>query len=1189
MTRAENAEPADSGIAEMVKQGVLKAREKLIDLSLRNGMLNYRHSESSSRHVRIINENLRVLVESLALEQALDVLPLTPVETIPRDEDTDEFRAALKAAKMIDPEWLAAEDAKRAAGNRRRYKDKAAERALRDRVRAQLGMPEWRAAIDPKVRAQELGINPSYDLPVAESAGEQDGHPKVQTLFFPDRLEPKLATIYGAARTLQEDAGISALYCAVGFLEWYETDDGPTPAYAPLVLIPINMERRVASGEYIFSIAGRDEDETTNVALREKLRQHGLELPEYDPEAGIDSYLATVAEGIRNRPRWRIRPWATIGLFSFARQAMWSDLDPLRWPVGARPEAHELLRQIYGDAPVGDLNTIAEIRDIDHPDVERKSPALVTDADASQVSAVIDAAEGVSLVIQGPPGTGKSQTITNIIANAMWEGKSILFVSEKMAALNVVKNRLDHMGLGLYCLEVHSSKASKTLALQSIKERMSAPRPPSNADEIESARDSLREARQKLTEYAAVMNSPAGRSGLTTHDVLWGDSSRSTLPDSVPPAAMEFRFPDPLMIDRFKLEEFRGAGKALDDHAAAMGPMAEPAQQPWRGTGNLNLSRFDRPKAIEAVNQWASALDMLHQRVSELIASCSWHGLGSISDANAAATKIICDIPAMDAAVEESILPLTLEDTCIRSLASWSDLALETRELESKAEAICAPGKLESTIDLVPNLLERAITLGVADTTAETLPRILHDAQTAAEQMARGVKLLARVFVIAKCDPATEPDFKAEAIAAGFLRCVQQFPYDKAQYRSALLSSDGIVEDILAAQVIAQEASAAAANAQFSEQATATLAESIPHIFELRDAATKFLTIGVFGRLFGRDWRGAKTTYRRTFPGERKLAPKNAALRLKAAAQWKEGLAKIEACTQVKAAAGRHWRGAATPLDAMLEVARWMQAVRKVTPIAESVATELRRILFEGTSDDVAIVADLARIAEELNLLALFHACYSKQSSIGAEAKHGRQRAAALTELLRGVTDTGLHAQSAIGALKNAEAAMRGVRKCRSKMALESVAVNAVGAITAETEADKALKIRATLRYGKAMMATGIPAPVVKWLFQRDHAARLSQLGRMAEGIDAAVTEEARARQRADDLLQLRADAWCGGAFLQVPIENLLQKARRAANAPESLEKQIALFSTEEEATNLGLGELISVWSSKGLRYEGVA
>jgi hypothetical protein len=260
---ATGTDDENVAIAEMVRQGIRKAREKLIDLSLRNGMLNYRHSESSSRHVRVVHQLPSAVVECLASEKSIDLVPLPPVETIPRDEDTDVFRAALREAKAVDPEWLAAEDAKRAAGSRRRSKDKAAERSLRDRVRVQLGMPEWRAATDPKVRAQELGVDPSYDLKDGVIGGDAaSGHPKLQTLFFPDRLEPKLSAIHAAARTLQEDAGISALSCAVGFLEWYDSDDGPTPAYAPLLLLPINMEKRVAGGEYVFSIVGRDDDET---------------------------------------------------------------------------------------------------------------------------------------------------------------------------------------------------------------------------------------------------------------------------------------------------------------------------------------------------------------------------------------------------------------------------------------------------------------------------------------------------------------------------------------------------------------------------------------------------------------------------------------------------------------------------------------------------------------------------------------------------------------------------------------------------------------------------------------------------------------------------------------------------------------------------------------------------------------
>jgi hypothetical protein len=350
-------------------------------------------------------------------------------------------------------------------------------------------------------------------------------------------------------------------------------------------------------------------------------RQHGIELPEYDPEQGAEHYLAAVTDAVRNRPRWRVRRWVTIGIFSFSRQAMWTDLDPERWPAAVRPERYLLLQQIYGDAPVGDLNTLAPVHDIDHPEVELQAPVLVTDADASQVSAVIDAAAGNSLVIQGPPGTGKSQTITNIIANAVWQGKSILFVSEKMAALGVVKDRLDHMGLGLFCLEVHSAKASKAQVLKALKERMDAGRVRSNAEEIERARTALQEARQRLTDYAGVINAPAGDTGLTTHDILWGDASRGTLPAGVPASALDFRFPDAVSIDRFRLRELVSAGKALDDQAAAMGAFSEPARQPWRGVGNLNITRFDRTSAIEAVQEWSSALADLLQAVRAIRAA----------------------------------------------------------------------------------------------------------------------------------------------------------------------------------------------------------------------------------------------------------------------------------------------------------------------------------------------------------------------------------------------------------------------------------------------------------------------------------------------------------------------------------------------------------------------------------------
>lgn len=1178
----------NAAVAEMVRQGIRKAREKLIDLSLRNGMLNYRHSESSSRHVRVVHELPGAVVDCLASEKSIDLLPLPPVENIPRDEDTDTFRAALKEAKAVDPEWLAAEDAKRAAGSRRRSKDKAAERALRDRVREQLGMPEWRAATDPKVRAQELGIDPSYDLKAGAKGGDVTaGHPKIQTLFFPDRLEPKLSAIHAAARTLQEDAGVSALSCAVGFLEWYETDDGPTPAYAPLLLLPINMEKRVAGGEYVFSIVGRDDDETTNIALREKLRQHGIELPEYDPEKGAEYYLASVTEVVRNRPRWRVRRWLTIGIFSFSRQAMWTDLDPERWPAAARPDGHALLQQIYGDAAVGELNTLAPVHDIDHPDVEPQAPVLVTDADASQVSAVIDAAGGTSLVIQGPPGTGKSQTITNIIANAMWQGKSILFVSEKMAALGVVKDRLDHMGLGLFCLEVHSAKASKAQVLQALKERMDAGRVRSNAEEIERARTALQQARQRLTDYAGVVNAPAGDTGLTTHDILWGDASRTVLPDGVPAPALEFRFADPVSIDRFKLRELKSAGKALDDQAAAMGAFAEPARQPWRGVGNLNITRFDRASAIEAVTDWSAALDRLLQGVRAIRAATQWEGIESI-EAAGQACQHIQSLPRLEAEIDPVLLPMTLEPAAVHALSHWADLTLSARQLEATVDETCERDRLVSRLDDVQALLGRAQALGVQDATLSELKARHTESQARAGELARAVDLMQQVLSVTNRDPGTELDTKAEALAASFLRNVQVFPHTKAHLRTARLAEDGVLEDIATAQTIAAEVNAAASEAQFGEAPTPAFAAFIPTAREMRAAAVIIQNTSFVGKLFSGDWRRAKATWRQAFPADKNVSASSAA-RLVAAAKWKEGLDALEACANAKDAIGRNWRGLATPFADIVAVGEWMRGVQKVTPLPVTGARELRRLLYEGASEDIHSLSDAANSAETIDLIGIFGACYTKQSSVSQEARLELQRASQLEVLLGQADASGLRPGIAVEKLDHAATGLSKALECRAALAAPTVITHALGAVSADTEAARALTIRATLDRGKDIARAGLPDSVVNWLLHPDHATRVETLSQMAAAVENAVEAEAPVRERADGLLHLDPAAWCGGPFNAVPIERLMEKAQRAARAPDDLEKQIALLATEDEATHLGLGDLIVAWSTQGLRYHGVA
>src|SRR5262249_25450357 len=146
-----------------------------------------------------------------------------------------------------------------------------------------------------------------------------------------------------------------------------------------------------------------------------------------------------------------------LGFFSFGKFLMYLDLDQESWPAEARPGDHPILQALLGEgfheppAEVGDDEPI-------DPHLDPEDARQVLDADGSQVLALIDANRGRNLVIQGPPGTGKSQTIANLIAEALGRGRKVLFVAEKMAALEVVKRRLDGVGLGDACLELHSHK-----------------------------------------------------------------------------------------------------------------------------------------------------------------------------------------------------------------------------------------------------------------------------------------------------------------------------------------------------------------------------------------------------------------------------------------------------------------------------------------------------------------------------------------------------------------------------------------------------------------------------------------------------------------------------------------------------------------------------------------------------------
>jgi hypothetical protein len=414
----------------------------------------------------------------------------------------------------------------------------------------------------------------------------------------------------------------------------------------------------------------------------------------------------------------------------------------------------------------------------------------------------------------------------------------------------------------------------------------------------------------------------------------------------------------------------------------------------------------------------------------------------------------------------------------------------------------------------------------------------------------RIVRLLADLLSTVRRDLASGMDVKAEAMAAGFLHVMGQLSPENVRYRSAALSEDGAIEHLTAAQAVANEANAAAVEAKFDETPSIALAQSIPSVQELRQAAGIFRTTGLVSRLFGSEWRRAKAVWRQTFPTERRTSPVDTARRLMSAALWKERLARLEANSGAKAAAGRYWLDAATAFEPLLQVAAWMKLVRSQTPLAESGARELRRLAFEGGPDAIVMLSDLAHTAEELDLLGVFRKCYAQKSSIAAEAQRQVERASALRKAWATAGQFGLRPGNAITALADAVAALRNVSECRKSMAHESIATNAASAITGRSDIDKATKIKTTLEHVTSVLAAHLPVPVTKRLLQEGSRERTERLKKIARDIDASISTERRAAEDADSLLKLRLDEWCGGPVENAPFEALLHKCRIAAQSP---------------------------------------
>lgn len=318
-------------------------------------------------------------------------------------------------------------------------------------------------------------------------------------------LETRLVDLYRSARTVLQEGGANTLFLALGFLNWTRDDKAGQRYKAPLILIPVSLQRKSARSG--FTLCLHEDEPRFNPTLIEMLRQDfHLNLGIMDGKlpqdaAGLDVALIwrTVSHAVRDIKGWEVSDEVVLASFSFAKYLMWVDLTQRTDQLRQSPVVRHLIDSPREPYP----STVAfpPSKELDAQFSPDKTFCPLP-ADSSQLSAVMAGAKGKNFVLIGPPGTGKSQTIANLIAQCLAEGKRVLFVSEKIAALDVVYRRLREVGLGEFCLELHSSKARKLDVITQLQKAWEA-QGEVDPEEWRAQAIKLKRLRDELNQYVA--------------------------------------------------------------------------------------------------------------------------------------------------------------------------------------------------------------------------------------------------------------------------------------------------------------------------------------------------------------------------------------------------------------------------------------------------------------------------------------------------------------------------------------------------------------------------------------------------------------------------------------------------------------------------------------------------------------
>jgi transcription elongation GreA/GreB family factor len=745
-------------VEELVSQKIENLRPKLLDLSRRNPLIGTRLNARTGAYVRVVDELPDVLLYKLTNGQALRIIGLPDIDVDPSDEQAKAFRDALVNARITDEAYQRAFEKIDHDADDALDQVRLLERELKDRVRSELGMPPRQRAGDVNLvqHAKNHGITPSFELPKAEDERADGRHQDddVQTLLLPKDLERRLNSIDAKGKSWIQETGLNVLHMAFGFVEWSEPAKTET-SFAPLVLLPVKLEKQKTKNGIEFRIATVGEDCESNAVLAEKLRiEFGIVLPQFE-NLSLESYFGSIQELSPKQMIWKVRRQVALGVFPSARMAMYHDLDT------SKPEVKEaeIVRTLLAGSDTEAASPFADEYEVDAPHIEQQVPYIVLDADSSQFSTLVDVAAGKNLAVEGPPGTGKSQTIVNAIAGALASGRKVLFVAEKLAALNVVRSRLESVGLGPYLLTLQAERSTREQVIDSLRKRLDIAAPRGVADHDVKVAE-YRKARAEIEDYLAVLRSPFRNTGFTVQSLLNKSIATAAGTDGVPLEVQRKCDPKPEIQSVAGLKRLREVAHELERAHLSMANSSVL----WRSTKLEFVDRFIVEDACDLANSTAVALRDLLEIQSELKRS----GFTSEKLKPAILAQIGTHLKraqALEAQVSADFVPRMLEADNLERLQSYLNRARSFWELDAKSRALLVDELSESSVSVLRRIDELCRSAGINSLNIEQLDRTL-------EEWRDGIEVAKRLLSSLESFIAVVP--QASAWTLGELRAARQ-------------------------------------------------------------------------------------------------------------------------------------------------------------------------------------------------------------------------------------------------------------------------------------------------------------------------------------------------------------------------------------------------------------------------------